>query len=152
MEHGLGPIVEEISVSPAVVKKIVEGVIDEAWVRALAEVGKRSKAMEAKSKELQNVKAVNDLKPLLENLINAVRFLCLVESFNTDFLIRLLKESETSSLLRSRRCGRRISMLKSYSNNALLDIKTFLHFCIGITQSWQRRLAKPTSIRCDGTS
>ena len=85
MEHGLGPIVEEISVSPAVVKKIVEGVIDEAWVRALAEVGKRFKAMEAKSKELQNVKAVNDLKPLLENLINTVRFLCLVELFSTDF-------------------------------------------------------------------
>ena len=72
VENGLGPIVEEISVSPAVVKKIVDGVIDEAWVRALAEVEKRSKAMDAKSKEIRNIKGINDLKPLLENLINKV--------------------------------------------------------------------------------
>lgn len=72
VESGLGPIVEEISVSPAVVRKIVEGVIDEAWVRALAEVEKRSKAMDIKSKEQRNIKGVRDLKPLLENLINKV--------------------------------------------------------------------------------
>ncbi|KAG9231395.1 Sac2 family-domain-containing protein [Amylocarpus encephaloides] len=69
VENGLGPVVEEISVSPAVVKKIVEGAIDEAWVRALAEVEKRSKAMEVKSKEQRNIKGISDLKPLLENLI-----------------------------------------------------------------------------------
>lgn len=74
VEHGLGPIVEEISVSPAVVKKIVDGVIDEAWVRALAEVEKRSKAMDSKSKELRNIKGTNDLRPLLENLIAKVGF------------------------------------------------------------------------------
>ena len=73
VENGLGPIVEEISVSPAVVRKIVDGAIDEAWVRALAEVEKRSKAMDSKSKEHRNVKGVSDLKPLLENLINNVR-------------------------------------------------------------------------------
>lgn len=70
VENGLGPVVEEISVSPAVVKKIVEGTIDEAWVRALAEVEKRSKAMELKSKENRNIKGINDLKPLLGNLID----------------------------------------------------------------------------------
>ncbi|CAG8973831.1 hypothetical protein HYALB_00005576 [Hymenoscyphus albidus] len=68
VENGLGPIVEEISVSPAVVRKIVEGAIDEAWVRALAEVEKRSKAMEAKSREHRNIKGIDDLKPLLDNL------------------------------------------------------------------------------------
>lgn len=73
VETGLGPIVEEISVSPAVVRKIVEGTIDEAWVRALAEVEKRSKAMDAKSREQRNIKGVNDLKPLLTNLITKVR-------------------------------------------------------------------------------
>jgi chromosome segregation ATPase len=72
VESGLGPIVEEISVSPAVVKKIVEGAIDEAWVRALSEVEKRSKAMDAKTKEQRYIKGINDLKPLLGNLINKV--------------------------------------------------------------------------------
>lgn len=72
VENGLGPVVEEISLSPAVVRKIVEGVIDEAWVRALAEVEKRSKAMDAKSRELRNIKGFGDLKPLLENLIKKV--------------------------------------------------------------------------------
>jgi vacuolar protein sorting-associated protein 52 len=74
VESGLGPIVEEISVSPAIVGKIVDGVIDEAWVRALAEVGKRSRAMDIKSKENRNIKGVRDLKPLLENLVNKVRY------------------------------------------------------------------------------
>lgn len=69
VENGLGPIVEEISVSPAVVTKIVEGAIDEAWVRALAEVEKRSKAMDAKSKEQRQIKGINDLKPMLDNLV-----------------------------------------------------------------------------------
>jgi len=73
VENGLGPIVEEISVSPAVVRKIVEGAIDEAWVRALAEVEKRTKALDAKSKELRNIRGINDLKPMLENLVNKVR-------------------------------------------------------------------------------
>ncbi len=72
VESGLGPVVEEISLSPAVVKKIVEGVIDEAWVRALGEVEKRSKAMDVKSREQKNIKGVNDLKPLLENLVSKV--------------------------------------------------------------------------------
>ncbi|PBP25983.1 Vps52/Sac2 family protein [Diplocarpon rosae] len=70
VENGLGPIVEEISVSPAVVRKIAEGAIDEAWVRALAEVEKRSKAMDLKSRENRNIKSINDLKPLLGNLID----------------------------------------------------------------------------------
>lgn len=72
VESTLGPVVEEISLSPAIVKKIVEGPIDEAWVKALAEVEKRSKAMDFKSREQRNIKGVNDLKPLLENLIHKV--------------------------------------------------------------------------------
>lgn len=73
VEKLLGPIVEEISISPAVVRKIVEGQIDEAWVRALAEVEKRSKALSAKSQESRNIRGIDDLRPLLENLVNKVR-------------------------------------------------------------------------------
>lgn len=75
VESGLGPVVEEISLSPVVVKKIIEGLIDEAWVRALGEVEKRSKALDIKSREQRNIKGVNDLKPLLENLIAKVRLI-----------------------------------------------------------------------------
>jgi vacuolar protein sorting-associated protein 52 len=134
VEHGLGPMVEEISVSPAVIKKIVDGTIDEAWVRALGEVEKRSKAMDAKSKELRTIKGIDDLKPLLENLIAKVGFfiysLCsvLIPS-------RPSKGSETSSLHRSRRYGRRISTLKLSSSSTLFDTKTSTPFCTGIIRS-----------------
>jgi hypothetical protein len=96
VESVLGPVVEEISLSPTVVKKIVEGPIDEAWVRALAEVEKRSKALDVKSKEQRNIKGVNDLKPLLENLIDKVSIIAIPhEAVLTPF--RLSKELETFS-------------------------------------------------------
>lgn len=72
VEAGLGPIVEDISISPAIVKKIIDGMIDEAWVRSLAEVEKRSKAMSSQSANNKHIKGLTDLKPLLENLINKV--------------------------------------------------------------------------------
>lgn len=106
VEKGLGPIVEGITVSPAVVKKISEGAIDEAWVVALNEVEKRSKALDAKSKELQNIKGIADLKPLLAQLVNIVSkssipvpmtmIVVLISSY------RLSKESEISLLHRSK--------------------------------------------------
>jgi predicted nucleic acid-binding Zn-ribbon protein len=72
VEKLLGPSVEDLSLSPAVVRKIAEGPIDEGWVRALAELEKRSKAIEVKQKEPQKLKALDDLKPLMENLNNRV--------------------------------------------------------------------------------
>lgn len=72
VESGLGPVVEEISLSPMVLRKIVDGPIDEAWVRALAEVDKRAKALNSKDKEIRDIKGISDLKPLLENLIHKV--------------------------------------------------------------------------------
>jgi hypothetical protein len=75
VKAGLGPIVEDISISPAIVKKIIDGTIDEAWVRSLAEVEKRSKAMSSQSANNKHIKGLTDLKPLLENLINKVSVL-----------------------------------------------------------------------------
>ena len=72
VEKLLGPSVEELSVSPAVVRKISEGPIDEAWIRALADLEKRSKSIESKRKDQQKLKAFDDLTPLLENLTNRV--------------------------------------------------------------------------------
>ncbi|KAI9816203.1 MAG: hypothetical protein M1827_001804 [Pycnora praestabilis] len=70
VEKLLGPAIEEISISPAVVRKISEGPIDEQWIKALEEVDKRSKAIEAKSRSQNKVRAVKDVEPLLENLTN----------------------------------------------------------------------------------
>jgi hypothetical protein len=72
VEKLLGPSVEDLSLSPAVVRKISEGAVDEAWVRALADLEKRSKAVEAKKKDQQRTKALEDLAPLLENLTSRV--------------------------------------------------------------------------------
>ncbi|KAH7371387.1 Sac2 family-domain-containing protein [Pyrenochaeta sp. MPI-SDFR-AT-0127] len=70
VEKLLGPAVEDISISPAVVRKIAEGPVDEGFVRALSEVEKRSKTINAKAKEQPDLKAIKDVKPLLDDLTN----------------------------------------------------------------------------------
>lgn len=72
VEKLLGPAVEDISISPAVVRKISEGPIDDGFLKALSELEKRSKTINARSKEQNNAKALGDVKPLLEDLINKV--------------------------------------------------------------------------------
>ncbi len=67
VEQGLGPIVEELSVSPGVVSKISEGHIDEQWVQALKEVDKRAAALQSSSGQRPS-RALADLGPLLEKL------------------------------------------------------------------------------------
>ncbi|KAK3688139.1 Sac2 family-domain-containing protein [Podospora appendiculata] len=68
VEKGLGPIVEELSVSPMVVTRISEGTIDESWVKVLAEVDRRATALK-KNSQHSGSKAMADMGPLLENLI-----------------------------------------------------------------------------------
>jgi len=72
VEKLLGPAVEDISLSPAVVRKISEEQIDEGWLKALAELEKRRKVVETRAKEDNKMKAIHDLKPLLDNLIAKV--------------------------------------------------------------------------------
>lgn len=72
VEKLLGPAVEESSIAPAVVKKISEGSIDHAWVKALEDLERRSKAIDNKLKGPDKILAVADLKPLLEDLTNLV--------------------------------------------------------------------------------
>ena len=72
VEKLLGPAVEEISIAPAVVKRIAEGPIDHTWVKALEDLEKRSKAIERKLKGPDKVLAASDVKPLLEDLTNLV--------------------------------------------------------------------------------
>jgi vacuolar protein sorting-associated protein 52 len=70
VEKLLGSAVEDLSLSPAVVRKIVDGPMDEGWVRALSELDRRAKIIKTKAKESKKVKAMEDLEPLLESLTN----------------------------------------------------------------------------------
>ncbi|TID26907.1 Apoptosis-inducing factor 1 [Venturia nashicola] len=70
VEKLLGPSVEDLSLSPAVVRTISEGPIDESWAKALGDLEKRKKLIESRQQDRQKLKALDDLKPLLENLNN----------------------------------------------------------------------------------
>lgn len=76
VEKGLGPVVEELSVSPHVVSKIAEGHVDEAWIKVLAEVDRRSEAYKKSMKTQGQSRAMADLGPLLEKLTLKVRAVC----------------------------------------------------------------------------
>ncbi|KAF2684014.1 Sac2 family protein [Lentithecium fluviatile CBS 122367] len=70
VEKILGPAVEDISISPAVVRKIAEGPVDDGFLHAIADLEKRSRTINAKTKEQPDLKALSDIKPLLTNLTN----------------------------------------------------------------------------------
>ena len=72
MEKLLGPAVEEVSISPIVVKAISEDPINDNWLKALAELQKKLKLIGNKSNGVENTKAASDIKPLLENLTSKV--------------------------------------------------------------------------------
>ena len=72
VEKLLGPAVEDISISPSTIRTISEGSIDEIWLEALTDLEKRSLVISAKAREPSPMRAITDIKPLLENLINKV--------------------------------------------------------------------------------
>ncbi|QPH09884.1 hypothetical protein C2857_000936 [Epichloe festucae Fl1] len=69
VEKALGPLVEELSVSPEVVTKISTGRIDDSWTKILSELDRRTAAYKKKSSPgSQPNKASAELGPLLEKL------------------------------------------------------------------------------------
>ncbi|KAE8367219.1 Sac2 family-domain-containing protein [Aspergillus caelatus] len=68
VEQLLGPAVEEISISPKAVRLIVEGPIDENWVKALNEIESRAATIEAKVSSPSSTKSVEDVRPLLSDI------------------------------------------------------------------------------------
>ncbi|KAJ5746534.1 hypothetical protein N7520_011716 [Penicillium odoratum] len=72
VERLLGPAVEEISISPRAVRAIVEGPMDENWVRALNEIDARTTGIEAKASSSAGFKAIEDVRPLLIDVKNKV--------------------------------------------------------------------------------
>ncbi|KAL2754577.1 hypothetical protein ACRALDRAFT_2109362 [Sodiomyces alcalophilus JCM 7366] len=69
VEKALGPVVEELSLPPAVVSKISEGHIDESWVKTLGEIDKRASAYHDSASSSRKSKAWADLGPFLEKLV-----------------------------------------------------------------------------------
>lgn len=72
VERLLGPAVEEISISPKAVRLIIDGPIDENWVRALNEIDARTTTIEAKASASNGFQAIEDVRPLLVDLKNKV--------------------------------------------------------------------------------
>ncbi|KAF9729277.1 hypothetical protein PMIN06_010873 [Paraphaeosphaeria minitans] len=70
VEKVLGPAVEDISISPPVVRNIAEGPVNESFLRALSDLEKRSKTIASKSASQADLKALSDIKPLLTDLTN----------------------------------------------------------------------------------
>ncbi|KAL1305366.1 hypothetical protein AAFC00_002260 [Neodothiora populina] len=68
VEKLLGPEVDSLSIAPATVRKITDGPIDDAWIKALAELEKRAKIIDLKTKSGADSKGVSDLRPLIGNL------------------------------------------------------------------------------------
>ncbi|KAF2212978.1 hypothetical protein CERZMDRAFT_96653 [Cercospora zeae-maydis SCOH1-5] len=68
VEKVLGPEVEALSIPPGVVWKITEGAVDDQWLKALQELEKRSRAIDAKLREGKNIKAAQDIRPFLNDV------------------------------------------------------------------------------------
>ncbi|KAK2737695.1 hypothetical protein FQN57_007443 [Myotisia sp. PD_48] len=68
VERLLGPAVEKISVSPQTVRLISDRPVSPEWIKALAELESRTTSVESSDTSSDEIKAVEDVKPLLENL------------------------------------------------------------------------------------
>ena len=73
VEKILAPAAEEVSIAPTVVTTLSEGPIDDAWLRALAELQRKLKVNESRGALPNGIKAGADIKPLLDNLKSRVR-------------------------------------------------------------------------------
>ncbi|KAK4450698.1 Sac2 family-domain-containing protein [Podospora aff. communis PSN243] len=113
VEKGLGPVVEELSVSPTIVSRIVDGHIDEAWIKVLADLDKRVAAYKKNSQQQTQSKAVEDIGPLLDKLI-----LKAVERIR-DFLVTQIKA------LRSPHINAQIIQQQNFLK--FKDLYSFLH-------------------------
>lgn len=68
VEQVLGPEVETLALSPNVVRKITTGAVDDAWIKALDELERRSRSIDAKVKDGIDIKAAQDVKPFIDEV------------------------------------------------------------------------------------
>ncbi|KAL7915615.1 Sac2 family domain-containing protein [Trichoderma velutinum] len=112
IEKALGPLVEELSVSPDTISRITTGHIDELWAKTLIEMDKRASVIK-KLSGTQQGKASEELGPILEKLI-----LKAVERIR-DFLVAQIKA------LRSPHINAQIIQQQNFLK--FKDLYTFLH-------------------------
>ena len=72
VEDLLAPAVDQVSIPPALVRKICEDAVDGEWVLALAELERRSEAVERSSQSDRQPRALADVKPILSDLTDKV--------------------------------------------------------------------------------
>ncbi|KZF23438.1 GARP complex subunit [Xylona heveae TC161] len=92
VERALGPAVEEISIAPTSVRKIAEGPVDEAWIKALNELESLARNLDKKFPGQEQVKAVEDIRSPLENLRHRA-----IERIR-DFLVTQIKSLRTPNV------------------------------------------------------
>lgn len=68
VEKLLGPAVEDVSLSPVIVRAIADGPVDETFAKALTEIEARFLSVDEKTKGGMQAKAAEDIKPLLQDL------------------------------------------------------------------------------------
>ena len=68
VEKCLGPEVEALCISSAVVRKITEGTIDDNWIKALDELERRMKTVDAKLREGKDVKALQEARVFFDEV------------------------------------------------------------------------------------
>ncbi|OAQ71205.1 Vps52 / Sac2 family protein [Pochonia chlamydosporia 170] len=114
VEKALGPLVEELSLSPEVISKISTGHIDESWAKILSELDRRTAIHKKKSSSGSQLnKASDELGPLLEKLT-----LKAIERIR-DFLVAQIKA------LRSPHINAQIIQQQNFLR--FKDLFTFLH-------------------------
>ncbi|KAM0252397.1 hypothetical protein ACHAQJ_007729 [Trichoderma viride] len=116
IEKALGPLVEELSVSPETISRITTSHIDELWAKTLNDLDKKASAIQ-KLSGTQQGKASEELVPILEKLILKV-VLQAVERIR-DFLVAQIKA------LRSPHINAQIIQQQNFLK--FKDLYTFLH-------------------------
>ncbi|KAG5931516.1 hypothetical protein E4U53_001727 [Claviceps sorghi] len=114
VEKALGPLVDELSLSPEIISKISTGQLDESWVKILCELDRRTTSYEKKTASGSQLnRASAELGPLLNKLT-----LKAVERIR-DFLVAQIKA------LRSPHINAQIIQQQNFLR--FRDLYTFLH-------------------------
>ncbi|KFA49489.1 hypothetical protein S40293_02864 [Stachybotrys chartarum IBT 40293] len=129
VEKALGPLVEELSISPDIIRRIAEGHIDEQWAKLLIDLDKRNVAYQKAISNTQKSKASDDLGPLLEKLTLKV---CRNPPdskpvFNRDQAIERIRDFLVTQIKAMRSPHINAQIIQQQNFLRFKDLYTFLH-------------------------